>query len=161
VSYGGSLLLESLEQLPPDELERLHFTRFCAELAAEEEVFLPARAELVGMARRVVLHALQTLQLHAQLEAGELLSGELLANAVRHAGGRTLGLRLSRAPGKLRVEVRDSSRALPCRIVAEPGNENGYGLVLVEAVSERWGADLLPRGKGVWFELKVRERVTA
>ncbi|WP_441250180.1 ATP-binding protein [Kitasatospora sp. McL0602] len=153
-------MLESLERLTPEELEAQHFDRLCAGLAAEQEVFLPSRPELVGLARRVVLTVLQSLQLHQQLEAGELLGGELLANAVRHAGGRTIGLRLTRAPGRVRIEVRDSSRALPCRIVAEPGNENGYGLVLVEAVAERWGADLLPRGKGVWFELKVRERAT-
>ncbi|AUG79752.1 ATP-binding protein [Kitasatospora sp. MMS16-BH015] len=151
-------MLESLEQLPLEELERLHFDRFCAQLAAEEEIFLPSRAELVALARRVVKHALRELQFHVHVEACAQLSGELLANAVRHAGGRTLGLRLTRAPGRLRFEVRDSSRALPCRIVAEPGGENGYGLAIVEALSERWGADLLPRGKGVWFELKVRER---
>lgn len=151
-------MLESLERLTPQELERRYFSRLCEGLAAEDEVFLPSRPELVGLARRLVLAVLQGLQLHQQLEAGELLTGELMANAVRHTGGRTVGLRLTRRPGWVRIEVRDSSRALPCRIVSEPGSETGYGMMLVEAVAERWGADLLPRGKGVWFELKVRER---
>ncbi len=134
-SRSASLVLESLERLTPDELERQFFTHFCEELAAEREVFLPSRPEFVAVARRVVLAVLQSLQLHQQLEAGELLAW-------------------------LRIEVRDSSRALPCRIVAEPGNETGYGMLLIDTLSERWGADLLPRGKGVWFELRVRERTT-
>ncbi|GAA2132314.1 hypothetical protein GCM10009760_07180 [Kitasatospora kazusensis] len=153
-------MLESLERLTPDELEQRYFARFCEELAAEREVFLPSRAEFVGVARRLILAVLQGFQLHQQLEAGELLTGELMANAVRHTGGRTAGLRLARRPGRLRIEVRDSSRALPCRILSEPGNETGYGMLLVDALAERWGADLLPRGKGVWFELKVRERAS-
>ena len=159
-SRSASLVLESLERLTPDELERQFFTHFCEELAAEREVFLPSRPEFVAVARRVVLSGLQSLQLHQLLEAGELLAGELMANAVRHTGGRTAGLRLARRPGWLRIEVRDSSRALPCRIVAEPGNETGYGMLLIDTLAERWGADLLPRGKGVWFELRIRERTT-
>lgn len=157
-SEGGVLALETLERLSPQEVERECFGRLCEQVAAEQEVFLPSRPELVGVARRVVLSVLQGWRMHQLLEAGELLTGELMANAVRHTGGRTVGLRLTRRPGWLRVEVRDSSRALPCLIVAEPGNETGYGMLLISTISERWGADLLPRGKGVWFELKVRER---
>ncbi|GAA3052381.1 hypothetical protein GCM10020229_74880 [Kitasatospora albolonga] len=152
------LALETLERLSPQEVERVHFGRLCAQVAAEEEVFLPSRPELVGTARRVVLTVLQGWRLHQLLEVGELLTGELMANAVRHTGGRTIGLRLTRRPGWLRVEVRDSSRALPCLVLAEPGSETGHGMLLVNTLAERWGADLLPRGKGVWFELKIRDR---
>ncbi|MFE9422762.1 ATP-binding protein [Kitasatospora sp. NPDC006697] len=127
--------------------------------AGEEEVRLPARGESGPLARRLVLSVLQSWGLHALLETGELLTAELVANAVRHTGGRTIGLKLHRRPGWLRVEVRDSSRALPCLVLAEPGlSEGGRGLHVIEALADRWGADLLPRGKGVWFELKVRER---
>ncbi|GAA0668442.1 hypothetical protein GCM10010193_20320 [Kitasatospora atroaurantiaca] len=157
-SSSGVFALETLERLTPQELEREYLGWLCEQVAAEQEVCLPSRPELVRVARRIVLSVLQRWQLHPLLEAGELLTGELTANAVRHTGGRTIGLRLARRPGWLRVEVRDSSRALPCLIVAEPGSETGHGMMLVEALSERWGADLLPRGKGVWFELKVRER---
>ncbi|MFD9125910.1 ATP-binding protein [Kitasatospora sp. NPDC059571] len=150
--------LAGLERLSPGELERAFFG-LLRDPAAEDEVRLPSRPESARVARRLVVSVLRAWELHQQVEAGELLAGELVANAVRHAGGRTVGLKLGRRQGWVRIEVRDSSRALPCLIVAaERGASNGHGLVLVDAVADRWGADLMPRGKAVWCELKVRER---
>ncbi|MFE4518491.1 ATP-binding protein [Kitasatospora sp. NPDC056783] len=151
--------LSALERLSSAELEALYSGRL-RDPSAPNEVRLPSRPESAPVARRLVLSVLESWDLHQHLEAGELLTGELVANAVRHAAGRTIGLHVSRKPGWLRVEVRDSSRALPCMILAEakPVNERGRGLRIVDDLSDRWGADLLPRGKGVWFELKVRER---
>jgi hypothetical protein len=116
-SVFGSLALAALERLTPQEIERACFGKL-RDPAAAEEVRLPSRPESAGLARRLVLSVMQSWDLHAQLEKAELLTGELVANAVRHAGGRTIGLRLVRRPGWLRVEVRDSSRALPCLIVS-------------------------------------------
>ncbi|MFF1869584.1 ATP-binding protein [Streptomyces sp. CB03911] len=156
-SENRPLALAALERLSPTELEQVYFGRMC-EQDGSDEVVLPSRPQSASVARRLVLSVLQSWGLHQLLEAGELLAGELIANAVRHAAGRTIGLQVQRRAGWLRVEVRDSSRALPCRIVAEPGGEAGYGLQLVDDLADRWGADLLPRGKAVWFELKIRER---
>ncbi|MEU9043532.1 MULTISPECIES: ATP-binding protein [unclassified Kitasatospora] len=151
--------LSALERLSSEELEEMYSGRLCDQ-SSPNEVRLPSRPESGPVARRLVLSVLESWDLHPYLEAGELLTSELVANAVRHAAGRTIGLHVSRKPGWLRVEVRDSSRALPCMILAEPRpvNERGRGLKIVDDLSDRWGADLLPRGKGVWFELKVRER---
>ncbi len=156
-SGSRPLALAALERLSPTELEQVYLGRM-RDQGGSDEVLLPSRAQSASVARRLVLSVLQSWELHHQLEVGELLTGELVANAVQHAAGRTIGLQVQRRPGWLRVEVRDSSRALPCRIVAEPGGRSGRGLLLVEELSDRWGADLLPRGKGVWFELRVRER---
>ncbi|PBC77714.1 anti-sigma regulatory factor (Ser/Thr protein kinase) [Streptomyces sp. TLI_235] len=158
-SDGRGLALAALERLTPRELEQAAF-ELLRDPAAEEEVRLPSRPESAGIARRLVAAVLRSWELAQAQESGELLAGELVANAVRHAGGRTVGLRMGRRQGWVRIEVRDSSRALPCMIVAAErgGAENGHGLVLVDAVSDRWGADLLPRGKSVWCELRVRER---
>jgi anti-sigma regulatory factor (Ser/Thr protein kinase) len=151
--------LSALERLSSEELEEMYSGRLCDQ-SSPNEVRLPSRPESGPVARRLVLSVLESWDLHQHLEAGELLTSELVSNAVRHAAGRTIGLHVSRKPGWLRVEVRDSSRALPCMILAEPKpvNERGRGLKIVDDLSDRWGADLLPRGKGVWFELKVRER---
>lgn len=151
--------LAALERRSSEELEEMYYDRLCDQ-AEPGEVRLPSRPESGPLARRLVLSVLQSWNLHQQLEVGELLTSELVSNAVRHAGGRTLGLQILRRPGWLRVEVRDSSRSLPCMIVAEPHpvNERGRGLKVVDDLADRWGADLLPRGKGVWFELRVRER---
>ncbi len=32
---------------------------------------------------------------------------------------------------------------------------SGRGLFLVDKLSDRWGVDLLPRGKTTWFEMRV------
>ncbi|MFI9270337.1 ATP-binding protein [Kitasatospora sp. NPDC052896] len=157
---AGRSALAALERLSTRELEREVRPRLI-DPAAQEEARLPSRRSSAPVARRLVLSVLQEWGLHPLLEVGELLTAELVANAVRHTGGRTIGLKLSRRPGWLRVEVRDSSRALPCLIVAAPGSSGavcGHGLLLVDTLADRWGADLLPRGKGVWFELKIRER---
>ncbi|MFJ2864497.1 ATP-binding protein [Kitasatospora sp. NPDC087314] len=150
--------LAALERLSSEELEEMYCGRL-GDQSVPDEVRLPSRPETGPVARRLVLSVLEAWDLHQHLEAGELLTSELVSNAVRHAAGRTIGLQVVRKPGWLRVEVRDSSRALPCMILAEskPANERGRGLRVVDDLADRWGADLLPRGKGVWFELKVRE----
>ncbi|GAA4865005.1 hypothetical protein GCM10023235_49190 [Kitasatospora terrestris] len=155
---GGLVVLADLERMTSEELERA-CVALLRDPAEPREAPLPSRPASAAVARRTVLALLRLWGLHQLLEAGELLTGELVANAVRHTGGRIIGLRVIRRPGWLRVEVRDSSRALPCLIVAnETGYATGNGLKLVDSIAERWGADLLPRGKAVWFELKVRER---
>ncbi|MFD7640366.1 ATP-binding protein [Kitasatospora sp. NPDC059795] len=159
---GTAVVLADLERMTADEMEHV-FLGVLGDPDAAEEVRLPSRPESAGVARRLVLSVLAAWNLHHLLEVGELLTGELVANAVRHAGGRMIGLKLVRRPGWLRIEVRDSSRALPCLIVApETGRyQSGHGLRVVDELSDRWGADLLPRGKGVWFEMRTRDRTTA
>lgn len=151
-------MLADLERLTAEQMEHA-FLGVLSDPDSAEEVRLPSRPESAGVARRLVMSVLETWKLHQLLEAAELLTGELVANAIRHTGGRMIGLKVTRRPGWVRVEVRDSSRALPCLIQApEVGYQNGHGLKLVDSLAARWGADLLPRGKGVWFEMKVRER---
>lgn len=95
-----------------------------------------------------------------------LLTTELVANAVRHAG-TSIGLRLVRSGGRVRVEVSDGSRSRPVRrrtsalaeIVLEgdgspPGRPSG--LDLLERLASDWGVRRTPQGKTVWFELAAR-----
>jgi len=144
------------EKFAPDELEVAFFGRLSQ--PSVDEVRLQSRPESGPEARQLTLSVLESWGLEQHREVAEQLVGELVANAIRHAGGRTVGLRLVRRPGWLRVEVHDPSRALPCLIKVEPDADSGRGLQLVAALSARWGADLLARGKSVWFELRVRER---
>ncbi|MFK0120975.1 ATP-binding protein [Streptomyces sp. NPDC090994] len=126
----------------------------------EGEVPLPSRPESAATARRlvqvVVLRQWQLGPKHA--EDAVLLVSELVGNAVRHTGARVFGLRMRRRPGWLRVEVRDPSRGLPCLIPVQPLDINGRGLFLVDRLADRWGVDLLPRGKTTWFEMRVADR---
>ena len=139
----------------PEEFELALFGQLIDPL--NDEVRLSAGPYSSARARRLTLSALESWGLGGHGEVAEQLVAELIANAVRHTGGRTFGLRLVRRQGCVRFEVRDPSRALPCLILGEPDDEGGRGLQLVDSLASRWGADLLSHGKAVWFELRVRE----
>ncbi|MGK5627916.1 ATP-binding protein [Streptomyces sp. URMC 123] len=125
-----------------------------------EEVRLPSRPESAGTARRLTQSVvLRHWGLSPQIaEHAVLLVSELVGNAVRHTGARTFGLRMVRPRGRLRVEVRDPSRGLPCLMPVQEMDISGRGLFLVDKLSDRWGVDLLPRGKTTWFEMRVNDR---
>lgn len=84
----------------------------------------------------------------------ELGVTELLANVVRHVPDRRCALLLLRQRTGVRVEVTDGSDELPRlpdRLDAE--SENGRGLLLLDAVADKWGMSLWSGGgKTVWFE---------
>ncbi|MFJ7073017.1 ATP-binding protein [Streptomyces sp. NPDC098781] len=79
-------------------------------------------------------------------DAVAVIVAELAANAVTHGRvpGRDFELRLSLPVGRVRVEVSDTRAAEPC--LPKPGgvppsrplDEHGRGLVLVEALADRW-----------------------
>jgi anti-sigma regulatory factor (Ser/Thr protein kinase) len=121
------------------------------------EVRLPNRPESARCARRLARTVLES---HWSLSGQHvddvvLLVSELVGNAVRHTGALVFGLRMMRRRGWVRVEVRDPSRGLPCLLPVHSLDTSGRGLFLVDTLSDRWGVDLLPRGKTTWFEMRV------
>jgi anti-sigma regulatory factor (Ser/Thr protein kinase) len=122
------------------------------------EVRLISQPESAATARRLTLAVLRLWSLAQLGETCELLVSELVGNAVRHTGARTFGLRILRRRGWIRIEVRDPSRGLPCLLPVWELDISGRGLFLVDKLSDRWGVDLLARGKTTWFELRVVER---
>lgn len=124
------------------------------------EVRLPSRPQSAGIARRLTAAVLlKQWSLTPQLaEHAVLLVSELVGNAVRHTGARTFGLRMLRRRGWIRIEVRDPSRGLPCLMPVQEMDLSGRGLFLVDTLSDRWGVDLLPRGKTTWFEVRIADR---
>ncbi|MGW1836281.1 ATP-binding protein [Streptomyces sp. BBFR2] len=125
-----------------------------------DEVPLPSRPESAGAARRLTHRVLlEQWGLSPQLtENAVLLVSELVGNAVRHTGARRFGLRMLRRRGWIRIEVRDPSRGLPCLMPVRELDVSGRGLFLVDTLSDRWGVDLLPRGKTTWFEMRTGDR---
>ncbi|TLS46768.1 ATP-binding protein [Streptomyces montanus] len=92
-------------------------------------------------------------------EAAEQLVAELAANAASHGRlpGRDFRLALLASSETLRIEVTDTrGDDLPCHRPASPDTESGRGLLLVEALADRWGVELgpVPR-KTVWAELDL------
>uniref|UniRef100_UPI0006E22787 ATP-binding protein n=1 Tax=Streptomyces graminilatus TaxID=1464070 RepID=UPI0006E22787 len=98
-------------------------------------------------------------------ETAELLLSELFTNSLRHAStppGREIGVRFATYDDRLRVEVADANNGRPDPRQARPEDEGGRGLVLVQALAERWGC--CPRrhgiGKTTWVELTLPNAVT-
>jgi anti-sigma regulatory factor (Ser/Thr protein kinase) len=95
----------------------------------------------------------------AAAEAGELVLSELVTNAVRvpAPGDRMVGVRIvcRERGGLLRLEVSDAGEGYP--EVQRPGEFDtaGRGLLLVDALADRWGVDERQAGIGktVWAEL--------
>ncbi|MCK8677314.1 ATP-binding protein [Streptomyces lichenis] len=94
-------------------------------------------------------------------EAAGQIVAELAANAVTHGRvpGRDFRLELAVRDEVLRVEVSDAraERRPPVRPQSGPPlSESGRGLVIVEALADRWGvADGPVPRKSVWAELRL------
>lgn len=103
--------------------------------------------------RRILRMFLTQWELDALADAAELALTELVANVVRHVPGRGCVVLILRQPDGLRVEVSDGCPAPP-RPTPDSGelSEGGRGLLLVEAVTDRWGTAPNSTGKTVWFE---------
>jgi anti-sigma regulatory factor (Ser/Thr protein kinase) len=87
-----------------------------------------------------------------------LLADELVSNAMLHAGEPS-EIVVAGSSTSLWVEVIDPSPALPTLARSRPGQDWGYGLVLVERLASTWGAERLPvGGKTVWFEVHAARR---
>ena len=87
-----------------------------------------------------------------------LLTSELVTNSIRHAGlterdRLVLAARLER--DFVRVEVRDPGRGFDPDVRA---GHSGYGLRMLDMLSDRWGVDRDEHGCRVWFEVNRRRR---
>ncbi|MFD7298935.1 SpoIIE family protein phosphatase [Streptomyces sp. NPDC059897] len=118
--------------------------------------FEPEPAE-VPRARALVTEQLGQWGLLGIADAAELIVSELVTNAVRHARGGPVQLRLVRS-GTLLCEVEDTEHALPTLLNAGPGDEFGRGLRVVARLSRAWGTSRTATGKTVWFELSASSR---
>ncbi|MET9698740.1 ATP-binding protein [Streptomyces sp. NPDC006529] len=103
--------------------------------------------------RRILRMLLGRWELASLSEAAELALTELVANVVRHVPGRGCAVVILLRPQGLRVEVADGSPSPPRPDPGpDPLADGGRGLLLVEAVTDRWGAEVGASGKTVWFE---------
>ncbi|HEX8102225.1 MAG TPA: ATP-binding SpoIIE family protein phosphatase, partial [Solirubrobacteraceae bacterium] len=117
---------------------------------------VPAQDTSAAAARRWLERALDGAGGEELVATAALLTTELVANAVRHGGGRWLEVALALDDAAVRVEVADAGAGAPRpQAPPDPGVDSGRGLMIVEALAQRWGyePDASGRGKRVWFEL--------
>ena len=100
-------------------------------------------------------------------EAAELIVSELVTNAVRASTGKdgkpkydgasmpVVVLRMASDSVRLLIEVWDAIPGAPAAAHPGPEDEGGRGLMLVEAMCDRWRWQTVPGwpGKVVWAEM--------
>ncbi|WP_425578040.1 ATP-binding protein [Streptomyces glaucus] len=126
-------------------------------------VGLPATPASVGPARRHVRGLLTAWGVPGDTcDNAVLILSELVTNALTHAAGDRVVLRLHTAGDRLRIEVEQQNRGPTLPELRQPGcdDQSGRGLLLVETLSSAWGTVDTPHGSGrtVWAELPAGPR---
>jgi anti-sigma regulatory factor (Ser/Thr protein kinase) len=126
--------------------------------SATHEVELAAHPASVRSARKFFVAIASTQAVDADdVLLGELAVGELVTNAVLHAGG-PIYLRLRAGDGVLRVDVADPSPMPLLCSNHDPRRPGGRGLTIVASVASTWGSDRADSGKSVWFTLPLLQQ---
>jgi anti-sigma regulatory factor (Ser/Thr protein kinase) len=150
---------EPLEEVPAGPSESPGFLAngtWSATPVRHERIDLPGGVRAPQAARRAIEQCFAAYIDSDRLASIELLTTELVSNAVRHGGaqeGEVVVLHLAMAPGCLRVEVCDRGEGFEPGLPT-PYGEGGYGLFLVSEVSSRWGVSN-EDGNCAWFELDM------
>lgn len=115
--------------------------------------------QVVGAARVLMRSVLALWDCDDPDAAGELMTSEIVSNAVRHAAGvLALQFEISVLESMVRVTVEDPASAPPVLRAHNVDASGGRGLLLVESLATRWGSNPTDRGKAVWFEFPVHRR---
>lgn len=123
------------------------------------------QADPEGLAetRAVLRQALEDWNMAALVDDVQLAAGELLVNVLLHTeGGAVLTLEVVPGPmRRVRLWVKDRSSAWPRRRWPGESATSGRGLLLVDAVTARWGVEPRGDGKAVWCEFAPAGRRAA
>ncbi|MFD8424826.1 SpoIIE family protein phosphatase [Streptomyces sp. NPDC059466] len=120
----------------------------------------PGDSEALTEARHMIRVAVRAWGAAERADEIELVADELITNALMHTEGPAIvTLRVLSGPDRrLRVEVEDSSSALPRRREAGVSGVSGRGLLLVDRLADVWGVEARGGGKCVWCEFLVPGR---
>jgi anti-sigma regulatory factor (Ser/Thr protein kinase) len=106
------------------------------------------------MARAWVRESLEDWDGDPAVDHAELLVSEVATNALLHGGTDRPVVDVTHSAELVRVSVRDRTRDRPARTFKDdPMTPGGYGVVLLDEISSRWGVAQRVGGKTVWFEL--------
>ncbi|WP_030674211.1 SpoIIE family protein phosphatase [Streptomyces cellulosae] len=116
--------------------------------------------EALAEARHMIRAAVGAWGAHPLSDEIELVADELITNALMHTEGPAIVTvrALTGSDRRIRVEVEDSSSALPRRREAGESHVSGRGLLLVDQLADVWGVEARGGGKVVWSEFVVPER---
>ncbi|MGW1226476.1 ATP-binding protein [Streptomyces sp. NPDC002530] len=129
-------------------------------------ITLPHSTAAVPIARALIRTVLADLDAPADADTAELLTAELVANAVEHTpGDDPVELVVELLESVCQVEVHDGDPAPPGDLsrpgpdwMPDPWQEHGRGLLLIRTLSAACGHRTTERGKAVWFTLPAPAR---
>jgi len=133
--------------------------RTAAEVDPQPITFmLPGTPESVPVVRFHIRAALSFHQLDGYADNAEIITSELVTNAIQHACADGTGmirvtLMQVRNPDAVAIVVEDSSPEGPVTHPAPDINERGRGLRVVEELSDFWGWNPEDGGKAVYAVL--------
>ncbi|MEU8349047.1 ATP-binding protein [Streptomyces sp. NPDC048845] len=123
---------------------------------------LPCEPSTAETGRRLVRNVLDVWGLDDLTDRALLIVTELISNAAKHTSCGEIRLTVGRpSVTRVRVGVLDwEPSRLPTVGRADENDESGRGLLLIDAVADRWGYDLhgshrRPRSKELWAELHI------
>jgi anti-sigma regulatory factor (Ser/Thr protein kinase) len=118
-------------------------------------VVLPTQPASVRFARTFAADAVAHWGVAVDIAAVKLATTEIVTNALVHAYGE-VALTVRFDHDMLRVEVTDASPQLPVVHDPAPMSISGRGMAIVEAVTDKWGVEMVPDGgKVVWFAVSA------
>jgi serine/threonine-protein kinase RsbW len=126
-------------------------TTAAAQLTSLVALTLPSTPSSAQQARFHTRAALDCRELGGYADDAETITGELVANAITHAGAATFGLKvmhLERAV--VAVIVSDSSPQPPVKRPSSGASKHGRGLLIVDALAAAWGWQPRTPGKAVY-----------
>jgi anti-sigma regulatory factor (Ser/Thr protein kinase) len=118
-------------------------------------IALPVVPESSTKARRWVETKLGKRLGRDRLFDARLVVTELVNNAVLHARGRILRVEIDEIDDSVEIAVVDEGARMPQLHDPEPTWSTGRGLMIVDELSEDWGAAAEPPGKRVWARLSA------
>lgn len=128
--------------------------RPCCDTCRQVQFRLPCEPLSVPEARERVVETAAAVLSDDRLDVVELLTSELVTNAVKHAQSE-FSVVVDVSDSDVRVQVFDYSSDRPK--VSSPTDKDcdGRGMLLVEMAADDWGVDDTGYGKVVWFSVSA------
>lgn len=127
-------------------------------VAVEIAVDIPLRPEAASEAR-AYLRRLKGSVPDAKFDAITIIVSEIVTNSVIHSGSHDssdISLKVSVGEGHARGEIYDDGFGFerPASPMRTPESQGGWGLYLIDTLSEDWGVSRSGGRVCVWFEIQ-------
>lgn len=114
----------------------------------------PGATASTADARRAIRQLLGQDVTTAACERAELAISEVVQNALDLQALRCVSMWHEANQRGVRVEVEDDASGDAVPRPADTSGRGGFGLRIVDAVTDRWGVTRQPSSKTVWFEIE-------